>query len=267
MLGDAAHIHSPVGGQGMNTGIGDAVNLAWKLASALKEPLSEALLDSYEPERIAFAQRLVATTDRAFTGVLNPGALARFVRTQAVPLIAPALFRVPAMRRLAFRTVSQTAVNYRDSPLSSGEAGTVHGGDRLPWVRDNFAKLTSLAWQIHVYGNAAPDLQALADRRKMPLHVFAWHSAMEHTGLKRDAAYLVRPDGYVGLANSAGQSRGDCRLFGRKKDQAINKIDQVPMTPLNSRRALIKFLAASPLYAGIPSIAADSGAIHFAAKH
>jgi 2-polyprenyl-6-methoxyphenol hydroxylase-like FAD-dependent oxidoreductase len=203
LLGDAAHIHSPVGGQGMNTGIGDAVNLAWKLASALKVPSSEALLDSYEPERIAFARRLVATTDRAFTGVLNPGALARFVRTQAVPLIAPALFKVPAMRRLAFRTVSQTAVNYRAGPLSCGAAGAVHGGDRLPWVRDNFAKLTSLAWQIHVYGSAASDLQALADRRNMPLHVFAWHSAMEHAGLKRDAAYLVRPDGYVGVANGA----------------------------------------------------------------
>ena len=222
MLGDAAHIHSPVGGQGMNTGIGDAVNLAWKLASALKVPSSESLLDSYEPERIAFAQRLVATTDRAFTGVLNPGALARFVRTQAVPLIAPALFKVPAMRRLAFRTVSQTAVNYRDSPLSSGVAGRVHGGDRLPWVRDNFAKLTSLAWQIHVYGSAAPDLQALADSRNMPLHVFAWHSAMEHAGLKRDAAYLVRPDGYVGLANGAASSAAIAVYLNERKIQAIN---------------------------------------------
>ena len=67
LLGDAAHIHSPVGGQGMNTGIGDAVNLAWKLAAVLQGRADAVALDTYEPERIAFARRLVATTDRAFT--------------------------------------------------------------------------------------------------------------------------------------------------------------------------------------------------------
>jgi 2-polyprenyl-6-methoxyphenol hydroxylase-like FAD-dependent oxidoreductase len=209
LLGDAAHIHSPVGGQGMNTGIGDAVNLAWKLAASLKEPSSAALLDSYEPERIAFAQRLVATTDRAFTAVTSPSAWARFVRTKAVPALAPALFRVPLVRRFAFRTISQTAVNYRASSLSVGAVGTVHGGDRLPWVRVgmpgadefNFAALTSLDWQIHIYGDAAGDIQALADRRRIPLHVFAWHPTMKGSGLQRGAVYLVRPDGYVALAS------------------------------------------------------------------
>ena len=82
LLGDAAHIHSPVGGQGMNTGIGDAVNLAWKLAAVLHGRADASLLDSYEPERIAFARRLVATTDRAFTGVTSDGAIARLVRLQ-----------------------------------------------------------------------------------------------------------------------------------------------------------------------------------------
>jgi 2-polyprenyl-6-methoxyphenol hydroxylase-like FAD-dependent oxidoreductase len=221
LLGDAAHIHSPVGGQGMNTGIGDAVNLAWKFASALKDPCSEALLDSYEPERIAFAQRLVATTDRAFSGILSPGPLARFVRTSAVPLFAPALFRLAAVRRLAFRTVSQTMVNYREGPLSSGAAGNVHGGDRLPWVGDNFAKLTSLDWQIHVYGAAAADLQALADRHKMPLHVFAWHPAVKRAGLQRDAAYLVRPDGYVALANAEASAAAIAAYLNKRKIKII----------------------------------------------
>jgi 2-polyprenyl-6-methoxyphenol hydroxylase-like FAD-dependent oxidoreductase len=63
LLGDAAHVHSPVGGQGMNTGIGDAVNLAWKLAWVLQGRADKSLLDSYEPERISFARRLVETTD------------------------------------------------------------------------------------------------------------------------------------------------------------------------------------------------------------
>jgi 2-polyprenyl-6-methoxyphenol hydroxylase-like FAD-dependent oxidoreductase len=212
LLGDAAHIHSPVGGQGMNTGIGDAVNLAWKLSASLKHPRSSPLLDSYEPERIAFAQRLVATTDRAFTAVISDSAVARFVRTKVIPVLAPGLFQLPAIRRLAFRTISQIALNYRDSPLSRGDAGKLHGGDRLPWVKmgrdqeDNFAALSSMDWQIHVYGDSPPGLQALADSRKIPLHVFPWNTDMGQVGLLRNASYLVRPDGYIGLADSAGSA-------------------------------------------------------------
>src|SRR5205085_10326528 len=134
LLGDAAHIHSPVGGQGMNTCIGDAVNLAWKLAAVLNGGARDALLATYEPERIGFARRLVATTDRAFTLVTKQGVLARWVRTRLVPLIAPLLFRLAAVRRFLFHTVSQIGVNYRSSPLSVGAAGAVRGGDRLPWV-------------------------------------------------------------------------------------------------------------------------------------
>jgi 2-polyprenyl-6-methoxyphenol hydroxylase-like FAD-dependent oxidoreductase len=213
LLGDAAHVHSPVGGQGMNTGIGDAVNLAWKMAASLKEPRSSSLLDSYEPERIAFARRLVATTDRAFTAVISDSTFARFVRTKAIPALAPPLFRIPGVRRFAFRTVSQIAVNYRGSPLSRGETGKLQGGDRLPWVKigqgeeHNFTALESMDWQIHVYGDAAaPGLQALADGRKIPLRVFPWSAGMRQSGLKRNAAYLVRPDGYIGVADSAGSA-------------------------------------------------------------
>src|SRR4029450_3497973 len=81
LLGDAAHIHSPVGGQGMKTGIGDAVNLSWKLAAVLRERADLSLLETYEPERIAFARQLVATTDRAFTVGTASGDLTRIVRT------------------------------------------------------------------------------------------------------------------------------------------------------------------------------------------
>src|SRR5580693_3362345 len=135
LLGDAAHIHSPVGGQGMNTGIGDAVNLAWKLAAVLHGRANASLLDSYEPERIAFARRLVATTDRAFTGVTSSRPIARRVRLNVVPLLIPLLFAFRTVRRFMFRTVSQTSVNYRGSSLSEGRAGAVRGGDRLPWVK------------------------------------------------------------------------------------------------------------------------------------
>ena len=120
ILGDAAHIHSPVGGQGMNTGIGDAVNLAWKIAAVLHGRANASILDSYEPERIAFARRLVATTDRAFTGVTSGGVIAHLVRLQIVPLLIPQLFKLAPVRRLMFLTISQTTVNYRGSSLAKG---------------------------------------------------------------------------------------------------------------------------------------------------
>ena len=209
LLGDAAHIHSPVGGQGMNTGIGDAVNLAWKIAGVVNGRADPSLLDSYEPERIAFARRLVATTDRVFTGVTSDGAIARLVRLNIVPAVAPAVFSFRATRRFMFRTVSQTAVHYRGSSLSQGRAGGVHGGDRLPWVpadsggADNFTPLESLDWQVHVYGEATAEIQAVCSERSLPLHVFPWRPETRRAGLRRNAVYLVRPDGYVALADPA----------------------------------------------------------------
>jgi 2-polyprenyl-6-methoxyphenol hydroxylase-like FAD-dependent oxidoreductase len=210
LLGDAAHIHSPVGGQGMNTGIGDAINLAWKLAAVLQRRAGPHLLDSYEPERIAFARRLVATTDRGFTAVTSDSFWARFLRLRAVPRLAPLFLRLRAVRRLMFRTVSQILVNYRGGQLSEGEAGSVRGGDRLPWVKpedgtssDNFAPLSSLGWQLHVYGDASSELAEACASRGLPLHVFPWRPAASSAGLSRNAAYLIRPDGYVGLADAS----------------------------------------------------------------
>jgi 2-polyprenyl-6-methoxyphenol hydroxylase-like FAD-dependent oxidoreductase len=210
LLGDAAHIHSPVGGQGMNTGIGDAVNLAWKLAAVVGGRAHGSILDSYEPERIGFARTLVATTDRVFTGVTSSGAMARLVRLHVVPLLLPLLFPFKAVRRLMFRRVSQTAIDYEGSSLSVGWTEAVQGGDRLPWVEhaqgseDNFVPLASLDWQVHVYGEATNEMRAMCATRKLPLHVFPWRAEMRRTGLWRNAAYLVRPDGYVGLADAAG---------------------------------------------------------------
>ena len=206
LLGDAAHIHSPVGGQGMNTGIGDAVNLAWKLAAVVKDKAPATLLDTYEPERIPFAQRLVATTDRGFTLVTSRGGFASVVRTRIVPLLVPFLSRLGAFRRLLFTTVSQTLVNYRDSSLSVGTAGKVHGGDRLPWVRlgpgeDNFAPLMSLKWQVHVYGEVKRGVSEACAELRLSLHAFAWQPGMQRAGLENAALYLIRPDGYVALAD------------------------------------------------------------------
>ena len=213
LVGDAAHIHSPVGGQGMNTGIGDAVNLAWKLAAVLQGQAQPQLLDSYEPERIAFARRLVATTDRVFTLVTRRGPIARMARLHVVPYLVPMLFNFEAVRRFMFLTVSQTVVNYRASALSAGNAGRIHGGDRLPWVKaadsaashgDNFSSLTTMDWQVHVYGELAPKLLEVCAKLGLMLHVFPWRQETDRAGLMRNAVYLVRPDGYVALADPDG---------------------------------------------------------------
>ncbi|WP_275944530.1 FAD-dependent monooxygenase [Massilia sp. Se16.2.3] len=137
LVGDAGHIHSPAGGQGMNTGIGDAFNLAWKLAAVLRRQAGEALLDSYEAERLPFARRLVDTTDRAFSVITADGPLAEVVRTGLVPRVLPLLARFPRARRGFFRVVSQTALRYRHAPLNMGSAGKVHGETGYPgwpWV-------------------------------------------------------------------------------------------------------------------------------------
>jgi 2-polyprenyl-6-methoxyphenol hydroxylase-like FAD-dependent oxidoreductase len=227
LLGDAAHIHSPVGGQGMNTGIGDAVNLAWKLASVLKESSGAALLGSYEPERIAFARRLVATTDRVFAGVINPGAVARFVRTEAVPRIAPGLFNLAFVRRFAFRTVSQIAVNYRGSALSCGAAGTIKGGDRLPWVatagiQGNFAPLATLKWQVHVYGSPNDEVAAFCARHALQCQSFPWQAACREAGIAQNALYLVRPDGYVALADPGASAQTLAQYFSARAIRALH---------------------------------------------
>ena len=213
LLGDAGHIHSPAGGQGMNTGIGDAINLGWKLAMVAQGRAPAALLDSYEPERIAFARALVETTDRAFTAVVGGGLAGEFVRRVLIPLVFGVGARVPAARHAFFRVVSQTEIEYEDSALSAGDAGRVQGGsiragDRLPWVEtaDNFAPLRSLEWQAHVYGAAAPALENAVRTRGLALHNFPWSPQAEAAGLARDALYLVRPDGYVGLAGQKAQA-------------------------------------------------------------
>lgn len=205
LVGDAAHIHSPVGGQGMNTGIGDAVNLAWKLAAVLRGEAPASLLASYETERMPFARRLVATTDRVFTVVTADGPLADLVRTRIAPFVMPRAIAFRPVREFIFRTVSQIMVNYREGALSAGAAGGVHGGDRLPWARagglDNYDSLNTLEWQVHVYGEPSVALSAWCRERELALNVFAFAPEHAAAGLTRNALYLLRPDTYVALVD------------------------------------------------------------------
>ncbi|MCC2970989.1 FAD-dependent monooxygenase [Massilia sp. IC2-476] len=213
LLGDAAHVHSPAGGQGMNTGIGDAINLAWKLAAVVRGEARDSLLDTYEKERIAFARKLVDTTDRLFSFVTAESSVADFVRTRIAPTFASAAYGIGPVRESIFRILSQTTINYHDSPLSSGVAGRVHGGDRLPWVaagddgQDNYAPPARIDWQVHVYGQAYPDLRAWCDRHGMILREFDWRQEHEEAGFARNAGYLLRPDGYVALCDPGASAQ------------------------------------------------------------
>ncbi len=221
LLGDAAHIHSPAGGQGMNTGIGDAVNLAWKLAAVLAGNAPASLLESYEAERIRFARRLVATTDRVFSFATAEGRLANVMRTRVAPVVLPKATALAPVREFLFRTVSQLMVNYRGLELSAGRAGRVRGWDRLPWARtddtDNFAPLAEPRWQVHVYGNVPSGLADWCARLSLPLHGFTWLPAHEASGLGRDALYLVRPDTYVALADPRPEPAALERYFAQHR--------------------------------------------------
>jgi 2-polyprenyl-6-methoxyphenol hydroxylase-like FAD-dependent oxidoreductase len=203
LLGDAAHIHTPVGGQGMNTGIGDAINLAWKLRAVLAGRASDTLLDTFETERRAFALRLVRTTDRFFNVAAAEGHFAEVVRTRVAPLILPQIVKMGALREWIFRTVSQITLNYRSKGLDQGQAGPVHGGDRMPWLKlgesDNYAAFKQIGWQVHVFGGAKDELRRWCEGRGVSLHVHPWAEPMQDSGLRENALYLVRPDTYVGL--------------------------------------------------------------------
>ncbi|KAL8336027.1 hypothetical protein RB601_000055 [Gaeumannomyces tritici] len=143
VAGDAAHIHSPLGGQGMNTGIQDAINLAWKLAAATTTTTSavaDALLDTYDEERRPVGENLIRTTDRMFRLVTVRSPVVVWLRRLLLPWVRLVALCTRARRRRFFTFVSQFGVHYRASSSSSsgivatacGFRGPVRGGDRLP---------------------------------------------------------------------------------------------------------------------------------------
>lgn len=224
LLGDAAHIHSPVGGQGMNTGLQDAYNLAWKLALAVTGKADARLLDSYDAERLPVARRLLATTDRAFKLIVSDDWMAGLLRTKVIARIAAFAMSCERIRTLAFRTVSQTGINYRNGPLAmtSGDLPSTapQSGDRFPWmqltfaeggpVEDSFRRLDDTRFHLVAIGQAAPG--GLEAAFGSVLKVWSMPAtpgntaALGRKGIPGKAFYLIRPDGHVGLCGATAEA-------------------------------------------------------------
>jgi len=135
VAGDAAHIHSPAGGQGMNTGIQDAVNLGWKLARVLRGEGDEELLDTYDIERHRIGDHLLRGTDRAFQFGSSGNPVFIFLRNFLVPWLLPWAFGDRGRRAKMFRFISELGIRYRHSPIVSTASiytGPLRGGDRAP---------------------------------------------------------------------------------------------------------------------------------------
>ena len=244
LAGDAAHIHSPAGAQGMNTGIQDAWNLGWKLALVSRGVADEALLDSYDAERRPVGGFVVRFTDRAFSAATSTNPLLRALRTQLVPRLLPLALRFDRAVASGFRTVAQLNISYRHSPaVQEGHPTLRRGpraGDRLPdariardgqecWLGEALAapgfhlllcgppgdwhpsQLTTLRHRYpdtlavhHLTRAAAPG--ALHD---LDGQVFA------RLGVDGTAQYLIRPDGHIGYRCGGDDLAGLQRYLAR----------------------------------------------------
>jgi 2-polyprenyl-6-methoxyphenol hydroxylase-like FAD-dependent oxidoreductase len=136
LIGDAAHIHSPAGGQGMNTGLQDAYNLAWKLAGVINGNIKTTILDSYADERMPVARTLINTTDKAFNIALSSKWYALFFKKYMLFKIITAAWKSEKIKPKIFQAVSQIGISYRHSKLNLHltNAEKIKAGDRLPYL-------------------------------------------------------------------------------------------------------------------------------------
>ena len=218
LLGDAAHIHSPVGAQGMNTGLQDAYNLAWKLALVIKRTSHEGLLDSYEEERLPVANQLLRGTDRAFSMIVSDRMISRILRTKVIAKVAGFAMRFDRIRKLAFRTISQIGIQYRASSLSEtlGDLPeeAPRAGDRFPWLQlkfsaddppdDLFQRIDDTCFNLMVVGQTPPFLSTLRKLELLQVHeiptAYGNDQELARKHIPIPSFYLLRPDCYIGLA-------------------------------------------------------------------
>lgn len=218
LAGDAAHIHSPAGGQGMNTGIQDAVNLGWKLALVSRGLAPDALLDSYGAERLPVAHDVLETTGRVFRIATSSSRVVARLRAVVATRVLPLLVRVPALRRAAYRAVAELGVRYRDGalvgePHRRASRRGLSAGDRVPdgavvvdgVVTTMQRSLSPTAFTLVLAGpddhGRAADVEVLVRRWGERLQVVR---ASELPTDGEATFVLVRPDGYVGATDTDG---------------------------------------------------------------
>jgi 2-polyprenyl-6-methoxyphenol hydroxylase-like FAD-dependent oxidoreductase len=203
LVGDAAHVHSPVGAQGMNTGLQDAHNLACKLADVVAGRRTPATLERYDAERRPVARRLVGTTDEVFARITSGSRVARFARDRVIPVVAPLAVRI--MPKLIgteriYGYLAQLRIHYwMSAGRRSGRRGRVVGR-RLAWTGDNFEALRAMTWQVHGYDAPATAVSETASALGFDAHAFPRDP---HGRLDPTLLYLVRPDGFVAAAAKA----------------------------------------------------------------
>ncbi|MFF7361733.1 FAD-dependent monooxygenase [Streptomyces sp. NPDC008125] len=211
LAGDAAHVHSPFGGQGMNTGLGDAENLAWKLALVASGRARERLLDTYEAERRPVAREVMAATSSLTRLAVGENLLTRVIRDR---VLAPVL-NLPTAQRFLWEKSSQLRTNYRNGPLAMQSPGwrigaALRPGDRVPdlrCLRGNGSQTRlhhelGCRWALVASGADTAALASIA-RRRLGEDVTVITSA--EPGDKR-TVMLVRPDGHLGWRGTSPSS-------------------------------------------------------------
>lgn len=211
LAGDAAHVHSPAGAQGMNTGIQDGYNLAWKLALVLNGKASGELLNTYNEERLPNAVTLTKTTDRFFGLVASPEPLLVFTRLYIFPYVAQFMFSLDAVKRFVFPRISQISINYRDGSLSRENGSfNVKAGDRMPWFEVDGAsiydRLREPVFHLIVFFDGKTEIPPLPDEVMQEWDglidstvISLYPNIAEIFGVKRSFFVILRPDNYIGL--------------------------------------------------------------------
>jgi len=214
LAGDSAHIHTPVGAQGMNTGIQDGYNLAWKLALVLRCNADAKVLATYHEERSEVARRLLETTDRMFDLLMSPASLLAFARTHIFPHVANFLVGLDAVNQFIFPLISQIGITYRNRSLSADqdEEFEVHAGDRMPYLQIDGKSVYDLLHRplFHLitftdnqddgefHNEIEREYAGFIDHHILPLQP---HAA-EVFGTDKPFSVLLRPDNYIGFVSA-----------------------------------------------------------------
>ena len=231
IAGDAAHIHSPLGGQGIATGIQDASNLAWKLTAVLRAAAPDSLLDTYDEERRPIAKAVLRGTTAASQVVFAMHPVVRFVRER---IVFPILGTAFVQRRL-LKKVSQLEIRYRGSLTEgSSAAASLRAGDRAPDVvfavdgaKVSLFELLRKFGTIALLGRGADTSQIVAALTALRIRAFIVarrelddvHSDFARFyGGRGPFLWLIRPDGHVGLFQSRGEARTLARYLRRIRD-------------------------------------------------